>query len=135
MQFGFEADRGHPFIPDNYEEHCVAYSGTHDNATIVGWYQDASDHHKWFSKDYLDLPQDAEMPVFARAVIDRLWESAAVFTLAPLQDFLALDNTARMNTPGTTESNWRWRAHPEACSDQLADRILELNQRTRREKK
>ncbi|MEN8242151.1 MAG: 4-alpha-glucanotransferase [Chloroflexota bacterium] len=132
MQFGFEADRDHPFIPDNYEEHSAAYTGTHDNATIVGWYQQASDHQKWFSKDYLQLPEDVEMPVFAKAVIKRLWDSAAVFSLAPLQDFLALGNQARMNYPGTTDGNWRWRAHPEAFTDDLLNQLHALNLATNR---
>jgi 4-alpha-glucanotransferase len=134
FQFGFEEGNDHHFMPHNYVKNCVAYSGTHDNSTATGWYHHAIDHHRWVSRDYLGLSEPVKDKVFAEAMINRLWESAAVFTLAPLQDFLGLGDGARMNYPGTTDGNWRWRVREHHISGGLADRLLELNRRTNRSK-
>jgi 4-alpha-glucanotransferase len=127
LQFGFEEGYKHEFMPHNYEENCVAYSGTHDNATTAGWYHHAIDQHRSFSRNYLGLSEPVADGVFADAVIQRLWESAAVLTLAPMQDFLALGDGARMNYPGTTAGNWQWRMREEHMTDELAQKLRELN--------
>jgi 4-alpha-glucanotransferase len=132
FQFGLEADLQHPFLPHNYEENCVAYTGTHDNATSAGWFQNASQKQRNFAVEYLGLPHSVDQAVFVQAMIDRLWGSAALFTLSPLQDFLSLGEQARMNYPGTTDGNWRWRVRPEALTPSLADRLLALNQQSSR---
>jgi 4-alpha-glucanotransferase len=132
FQFGFEEGREHRFMPHNYEENSVAYTGTHDNETAVGWYHHAIDHHRWFSRDYLELSEPVEDKDFAEEMISRLWESVAVFTLAPMQDFLALGNGARMNFPGTTSGNWQWRMRAEHMGDELVQWLRELNERAGR---
>jgi 4-alpha-glucanotransferase len=132
FQFGLEADMGHPFLPHNYGENYVAYTGTHDNATSAGWFQNASEEHRRFALEYLGLLQSVDQAAFVQAMIDRLWESAAVFTLSPLQDFLGLGEQARMNYPGSTVGNWRWRVRQEALTGGLADRLNALNRRTNR---
>lgn len=132
FQFGFEAGWHDPFMPHNYEENCVAYTGTHDNATSAGWFHTTAEHHRRFAQEYLGLPDSMDHIAFTKAMIAKLWESVAVFTLAPMQDFLGLAEQARMNYPGTTDGNWRWRVRPEALTDELAERLQKLNQRTGR---
>lgn len=132
FQFGMEGGMEDPFLPHNYEENCVAYTGTHDNDTTAGWYRKAIPEHQAFARDYLGLPENVSDQEFTRAMISRLWESPAVFTLAPMQDFLGLGTEARMNYPGTTSGNWQWRMGAEALDPSLADWLKELNRTTRR---
>lgn len=123
LQFAFSAGSDHVFLPHNYPNHCVAYTGTHDNNTTVGWYQAASQEEQDFCRRYLARSgQD-----IAWSMIRILWQSVAKWTLAPMQDFLSLGDWARMNYPGTETGNWRWRLHPDALSDDLINRLYEIN--------
>ncbi len=130
MQFGLEGDLNDPFLPHNYPENCVAYTGTHDNATSVGWYQEATPQQREFTQNYLQLASDVSDLQFSWRMIDVLWQSRAVLTVAPFQDLLGLDNRARMNFPGTTSGNWRWRMPEDALSDPLSSQLAELNRKS-----
>ena len=132
FQFGLEGGNDDPFVPHNYEENCVAYTGTHDNDTSAGWYENASPEHKAFARYYLGLNEHPDPAKVAWRMIVKLWESPANYTLAPMQDFLGLGTEARMNYPGTTSGNWQWRMPAEALNADLAVRLTELNQRTGR---
>ncbi|MGD2027149.1 MAG: 4-alpha-glucanotransferase [Anaerolineales bacterium] len=132
FQFGLEEGNEDPFVPHNYEEHCVAYTGTHDNDTSAGWYSSASPDHQAFARYYLNLGENPTNLEFTWAMIHRLWQSAAVFVLAPMQDFLGLGTEARMNYPGTTSGNWQWRMRKEALSQELADKLTRINQEANR---
>ncbi|HNS64473.1 MAG TPA: 4-alpha-glucanotransferase, partial [Anaerolineaceae bacterium] len=123
LQFGFSTDSYDPFLPHNYPVNCVAYTGTHDNDTAVGWYQSAPDAEKDFCRRYLARSGDDIAWDFVRAI----WSSVAIFTLAPLQDFLSLGTDARMNFPGRPSGNWTWRMQPGILSQGLMGRIAELN--------
>lgn len=123
LQFGFSTDSYDPFLPHNYPVNCVAYTGTHDNDTAVGWYQSAPDAEKDFCRRYLARSGDDIAWDFVRAI----WSSVAVFTLAPLQDFLSLGTDARMNFPGRPSGNWTWRMQPGILSQGLMGRIAEMN--------
>jgi len=99
--FAFGADASEPYLPHNFSRHCVVYPGTHDNDTTRGWYAAASEHERDFARRYMardghDISWD-----FIRLA----WSSVAVFAIATLQDVLALGGEARMNLPGTTESD------------------------------
>jgi 4-alpha-glucanotransferase len=132
LQFAFEGEPTDPFLPHNYPTHCVVYTGTHDNDTALGWYERVAEKNKDFYRRYLgrdgkDVSWD---------MIRGCWSSVAVFALAPLQDFLSLDNTARMNYPGNPSGNWGWRLPAGALSSSLQARIKEFNflyDRTRKE--
>lgn len=128
FQFGLEGDLDDPFLPHNYPENCVAYTGTHDNETAHGWYQNADQRHRAFARDYLAVGGEN----IGWDMIVRLWESPAVFAFAPLQDFLGIGDQGRMNLPGTTDGNWRWRMEAGALGDQLSQKIGGLNRRTGR---
>lgn len=124
LQFAFSGDPDHIFLPHNYPEICVAYTGTHDNDTSKGWYQSTSEKEKDFARRYLARSGENISWDMIRAV----WTSQAVFTIAPMQDFLSLGSEARMNLPGRPHSNWTWRLDPETLSDEnLIHRVYEMN--------
>ena len=122
--FGFSGDPDHPFLPHNYPVNCVAYTGTHDNDTTVGWYQKAPEAERDFCKRYLArLCED-----IAWDLIRAIWASPAMMTLAPLQDFLSLGSSARMNQPGRPAGNWGWRVDSQVFTDEkLIARARENN--------
>jgi 4-alpha-glucanotransferase len=126
LQFAFDDDMTNDFLPHNYDKPCVAYTGTHDNDTTIGWWRQAPEHERSFAVDYLDLDPDGDI---ARQFIEAVWASPAMFAIAPLQDFLSLGPEARMNTPGTTGGSWQWRIRHGEVDDALAARIADLNQR------
>ncbi|HIE25302.1 MAG TPA: 4-alpha-glucanotransferase [Anaerolineales bacterium] len=127
LQFGF-SDENSPFLPHHYPENCVAYTGTHDNDTSRGWYESASESEKDFARRYLCVDGSD----FAWDLIRVLWKSKANFVLAPMQDFLNLGNSARMNYPGRPGGNWAWRMADDALSEALKDKILQLNRERNR---
>jgi 4-alpha-glucanotransferase len=123
LQFAFEGTPQDPFLPHNYPQNCVVYTGTHDNDTARGWYERVSTGYKDFYRRYLtrngtDVAWD---------MIRACWASVALFALAPMQDFLDLDNRARMNYPGNPSGNWIWRMSPGAMNENLQARIKEIN--------
>ncbi|OJX47060.1 MAG: 4-alpha-glucanotransferase [Chloroflexi bacterium 44-23] len=123
LQFAFSGDPNDPFLPHNYPENCVAYSGTHDNDTALGWYESAPPAEKDFYRRYLARSGKDVSWDLIRAV----WSSVAATAIAPLQDFLSLGTEARMNFPGKPSGNWSWRVNSNQLSDQLSEKILELN--------
>lgn len=124
MQFAFQNDPHDPFLPHNYPRQCVAYTGTHDNDTTVGWYKTALDKEKDLARRYLARSGDDIAWDFIRAV----WSSVANFAIAPMQDILSLGNEGRMNLPGQLGGNWSWRVDTEALSNEwLIKRLYEMN--------
>ena len=104
LQFGiFGADN--PFLPHHYVPNCVAYTGTHDNDTALGWFATAPEHEREFANRYLAVDGHD----FAWDLIRAVWKSVAVFAIAPMQDVLSLGGEARMNFPSTLGGNWEWR--------------------------
>lgn len=106
LQFGFDGDVDHPFLPDNYPENCVAYTGTHDNDTTMGWWKSTDEETRHTARTYLDSPDEG----IVWAMIDSLMASDAALVVIPVQDLYELGNEARMNLPGTSSpDNWTWR--------------------------
>lgn len=123
LQFAFGDGAQDPFLPHNYPANTVVYTGTHDNDTVLGWYKrvnpnESDFYRRYFARDGSDVSWD---------MIRGVWSSVAVFSLAPLQDFLNLDNAARMNYPGNPSGNWSWRMPVEALNNALMERIKEIN--------
>lgn len=105
LQFAFDGNAKNPYLPMNYANNCVAYTGTHDNDTTVGWFNGLSDGEKQRVYDYLGwsgLPMPCALMYAALA-------SVANLAVVPMQDVLRLGSADRMNTPGTTVGNWHWR--------------------------
>ncbi len=122
LQFGFDkADN--PFLPHNYIPHCVAYTGTHDNDTALGWYASAPGQEKDFARRYLRVDGSD----FSWDLIRSIWSSVAVYAVTPMQDALSLGTKARMNFPSKLGGNWEWRMSEADVSPELAGRLKELN--------
>jgi 4-alpha-glucanotransferase len=124
FQMGFDGDADDEFLPHTYPENCVAYTGTHDNQTAVGWYQGASAREQKNARVYLNSSSED----FAWDLMRALWASRARVVVAPLQDLLSLDDDqGRMNFPGTKSGNWDWRYEPARLDAALIQRFRELN--------
>ncbi|HKJ27935.1 MAG TPA: 4-alpha-glucanotransferase, partial [Anaerolineales bacterium] len=132
FQFGLEGGNDDPFVPHNFNEHCVAYTGTHDNDTSAGWYHNANPEHQAFARYYLGLSDDPTDIEIAHMMMDRLWHSVAAFVLAPMQDVLGLGTEDRMNYPGTTSGNWQWRMSPDALTPKIESWLKDLNESAER---
>jgi len=122
LQFAFSGPEN-PFLPHSYPQNCVVYTGTHDNDTARGWYETAPENEKKFALQYLGIDGSE----FAWSLIYAAWKSTAVFALAPMQDFLGLDTTARFNFPSRLGGNWEWRLKEIELSEELQRRIKEIN--------
>ncbi len=105
LQFAFDGNAKNPYLPMNYTKNCVAYTGTHDNDTTVGWFNGLYDGDKQRVYDYLGW-SSLPMPC---ALMHAALGSVANLAVIPMQDILRLGSSDRMNTPGTTVGNWRWR--------------------------
>lgn len=135
LQFAFGGDTKNIDLPHNYEKNVVAYTGTHDNDTTVGWFQSVAgegstrtaaqvEAERQFCLDYLNSDGKEINWDFNRA----LFGSVANTSIVPLQDVLGLGTDARMNLPNSTEGNWSWRFAQGALTDELAERLLKLTQ-------
>ena len=124
LVFAFNSGPDNEFLPHNYTEDCVVYTGTHDNDTAVGWYDRVEDGERSFARRYLGTSGEN----IAWDLIRAAWSSVAVFALAPLQDLLELGNEARMNYPGSEQGNWTWRYEADALSADLGDRLRGFNE-------
>ncbi len=119
LQFGFGGDGTHEFLPHNYARNTVVYSGTHDNDTARGWWNNANSRERTFAGSYLAANAGDIHWAMIRAACNSIADTA-VF---PLQDVLGLDSSHRMNTPGTCEANWIWRFE-WSMVDREAARVL-----------
>lgn len=122
LQFAFGDTPANPYLPHNYEAQTVAYTGTHDNDTSLGWWQAASVGERHAARCYLGPLADTEIHW---AMMQSLSQSLANMVLFPLQDVLGLDGAHRMNTPGVAQGCWEWRFDwgqvPEAAARRLAE--------------
>lgn len=123
LQFGFGSDPDDPFLPHNYVKNCVAYTGTHDNDTTRGWYENAPASEQDFCRRYFACPGTD----IAWDMMRALWSSVAMMTLAPAQDLFTLGSSARMNYPGKPHGNWQWRLHQDYDSSGVQIRLHDLN--------
>lgn len=105
LQFAFDGSSDNPHLPANHVANSVVYTGTHDNDTTVGWYAGLDPTMRELVRERLGV-DSVQMP---DALIEAAYGSRAQLAVVPMQDLLGLGSTARMNTPGTTEGNWRWR--------------------------
>ena len=128
LQFGFdEQDRSftNEYLPHLYGENTVAYPGTHDNPTLAAWLSSLSDAEWGAVREYLwDFYTPREQ--MADSLIGLLMRSPSWLCVVPLQDYLGLDDRARINRPSTTGGNWVWRVRGEDLSPELARRIRRL---------
>jgi 4-alpha-glucanotransferase len=108
--------------PHNFLPNTAAYTGTHDNETVNGWYANLSER----DRHYLGLTLGHYVGDAAWELIRLAWASVAVVAIAPLQDILSLGNEARMNKPGVADGNWRWRVRLDQFRPEVITRLAEL---------
>ncbi|WP_341733142.1 4-alpha-glucanotransferase [Microcoleus sp. EPA2] len=120
LQFAFNSGPDEPFLPFNYERNCVVYTGTHDNDTTVGWFNQLQHYEREDVYRYLGCldPQGIHWSLIRMA-----WGSIANLAVVPFQDLLGLGTDARMNFPGKAEGNWGWRYRAEALNWEVRDRL------------
>ena len=124
LQFAFGGGPGDPFLPHNFTRDFVVYTGTHDNDTVIGWYQVTSTERE---RDYARKYLAVDGSDIAWDLIRLAWSSVANTTITTAQDLLSLGHEARMNLPSTVgPPNWCWRLQPGALSDDIGARLLEL---------
>ncbi|MGI8788212.1 MAG: 4-alpha-glucanotransferase [Pyrinomonadaceae bacterium] len=135
LQFAFGGDPKNHDLPHNYIQNCVAYTGTHDNDTTVGWFNSKAgsgstrgneqiNREREFCLNYLESDSAEINWDFIRAV----WESVANSAIAPMQDLLGLGNEARMNLPASTDGNWNWQCREGDFSEEISNRLRELTE-------
>ena len=123
LGFAFDSGEENDYLPHTYTRNCVVYTGTHDNDTLVGWFQKAKEEDRQFARDYLNSRADDEIHWDA---IRGAWSSVACMAISPVQDFLGLGSEARINTPGVASGNWQWRLKQGVLTNELAERIAKL---------
>ncbi|MCI6422903.1 MAG: 4-alpha-glucanotransferase [Firmicutes bacterium] len=126
LEFAFDSrDSGsaNDYLPHNYPENCVVYTGTHDNETVVGWLDSITEEEQKMARDYLcdhvTPKKELYKPFVALAM-----RSNARMCIIPIQDYLGYDNTCRMNKPSTVGTNWRWRVQEKELTEELQKEIL-----------
>ena len=127
LQFAFDSDENNLYLPHNHTENSVVYTGTHDNDTLRGFIESAPGYRLDFARRYL-APDEGE--TLFDAILRAAWSSVSFLAIAPMQDFLCLPTSARMNTPSTvSEKNWRWRMGEEKLTKKLSSKLLSLNKK------
>lgn len=124
LHFAFGGDADNPYLPHNYEQRCVAYTGTHDNDTTVGWFQSRSREERAAILRYLGTGGRE----IHWELIRELFRSVADAAIVPMQDVLGLPGSERMNLPGRSDGNWGWRMLPGQARPDHAARLKELTE-------
>lgn len=120
IQFAFDSREGSDYLPHTYTQHCVVYTGTHDNDTVMGWMDTAPEESVQFAKEYLNLTEEEG---YNWGMMRAAWSSVADMAIVPLQDLLGLGSEARINIPSTLGENWKWRATSDQITDELAEKL------------
>ncbi|KAK9271666.1 hypothetical protein L1049_002029 [Liquidambar formosana] len=116
LQFGFGSDAENPHLPHNHEHNQVVYTGTHDNDTVRGWWDNLKQEEKSNVLKYLSISEEDDI---VWALIQAVLSSVAQTAIIPMQDILGLGNSARMNIPATQFGNWSWRIPGSMSFDRL----------------
>ena len=123
VEFGFMgASPSSTDLPHYYPVNSVSYTGTHDNDTVLGWYNSASEEERNFCNRYLNRTDE---PI-SYAMLRSLYGSVSKMTIATMQDLLQLDTTARMNIPSTLGGNWVWRMQEGDITSEVENFLLEI---------
>jgi len=134
LQFAFGDDpKARDYQPHNYPRECVVYTGTHDNDTALGWFQSAAGEGTTRDQGSIDRERNFALKYMNSDGREVHWDlirlalaSVAKTAVFPMQDVLGLGSSARMNLPGTSENNWRWRFRWEMLTPQIESRLTDL---------
>lgn len=139
VQFAVDGERRAPFDPNNYLINEIVYTGTHDNDTTTGFFDRIKTEKPESYKNIVtQLGFDVAHKIDSRDICERMIEltlsATANTAIVPMQDWLGLDNAARMNVPSVLGGNWEWRMLPDAINDKLVERIHNLTEKYGRNK-
>ena len=125
LEFAFDSrDSGcaNDYLPHNYPENSVAYTGTHDNETIAGWWKSITVKERKLARDYLCDNWTPDKDLY-KCFISMVMRSSAKLCVIPMQDYMGLDNSCRMNQPSTVGKNWKWRTLKGSFTSELSEKI------------
>ena len=120
LEFAFDPREPSNYLPHTYTPNCICYAGTHDNETLIQWEGGADEETLRYAREYLGVGQWAPLN---RAILRAGMRSVAGTFIAQMQDYLELGAEGRINEPGTTDGNWRWRLLPGELDEKLAEKI------------
>lgn len=121
LQFAFDSREDSDYLPHNYIKNCVVYTGTHDNDTILGWFDTLPKKDKKFCIDYLRLTRREG---YNFGMINHAMSSIADTVIITMQDLMGLHSEGRMNIPSTVGDNWKWRATDGYITKEIKDKLL-----------
>ena len=122
LQFAFDPSGESEYLPHNYDKNVVVYTGTHDNDTIKGWFNSASEEEREFCRKYTGMKDENDN----WAIIRVMMGSPANTAIMQMQDLLNLGSESRINIPSTLGINWKWRMSKEDLRDELIEKLAEL---------
>lgn len=128
LEFAFDSrgtDSVSDYMPHNYPRNCVAYTGTHDNETLVGWLNSITREDRNLMREYL-CDQSTPKRELYWCLISLILRSAAKLCIILMQDYLGLDNRGRINIPSTVGTNWLWRLQKGDLTPNLQQRIRHM---------
>lgn len=131
LQFTFGKGSEERFLPHNYEENSVVYTGTHDNNTTVGWYEDSLQTEPEAieqMKKYFGMENEASTQEVCWKLIEIAFQCNSVIAIIPMQDLLCLGKEARMNIPSTIGNNWDWRLQKDHMAAEIESKLKELSE-------
>jgi 4-alpha-glucanotransferase len=129
LHFAFGSDNNNPYLPTNYVHNSVVYTGTHDNDTTLGWFDQLSDYEKERLQLYVGCfsPEGIQWTMIRLALM-----SVANQAIIPLQDVLGYGSDCRMNSPGQADGNWSWRYQTDVITQEMKDRLRSLTELSNR---
>lgn len=125
LEFAFDSREDSDYLPHNYDSNCVVYTGTHDNDTILGWFDCINENDRAMALDYLNRKAEETKDIhwdFIRLAL----QSVAKLCVIPIQDYLGLSSEARINTPSTVGDNWKWRLLEGELKEELLQKVRHL---------
>jgi len=127
LQFAFDGNPDNPYLPQQFTENSVVYTGTHDNDTTLGWFLSLNDEQKQFLYSYLKVHfgLDEQTVKIPQSLIEIAFASKACLAIIPMQDILRLGSEHRMNTPGTIEKNWQWQFDWSQLTSEIEEDFVE----------
>ncbi len=131
LEFAFDSrDSGsaNDYLPHNYTENSVVYTGTHDNETLTGWFECITEEERKVARDYIFDYHTSDDKIYWN-FISLVLMSNSYLSIIPMQDYLGYNNETRINKPSTVGTNWKWRLKKEELSEELQARIKELTRR------
>jgi 4-alpha-glucanotransferase len=125
LQFAFDSREESDYMPHYYDKHCIVYTGTHDNDTILGWFDSINNADRNLVLRYMNIRRDYIKDI-NWDLIRLAMQSVANICIIPIQDYLGLGSEARMNTPSTVGLNWKWRLREGEINDDLLIKIRDM---------